>query len=148
MHPAIVVPFALGLLAVVQVGLNKRIAAVIGLMPATLLNAGILLAVAGVIWLYARGLRPAGEWTVGNGSLGQFAWWWVVPGLCGLALVAGMPWAVKRVGALQVFVLLVATQMVFSLVWDHFVEDVAVTAPRVIGAALAIAGAFVSTIRS
>jgi bacterial/archaeal transporter family-2 protein len=149
MHPALMVPFALGLLAVVQVGLNRRIAAAIGLMPATILNAGVLLAVAVVLFLYARGLRPqAGEWTSGAGAFGEFGWWWLVPGLCGLALVAGMPWAVKRIGALQLFVALVAAQMVFSLAWDHFVEHVAVTTPRVIGAALAIAGAFVTTIRT
>lgn len=149
MTPALVVPFLLGFAAVLQVALNKRIAGVMGLTQAVILNAGVLLVVAVVFWLFARGAREGyGEWLVGSGGPGDFQLWWIVPGLCGLTLVAGMPWAAQRIGALQVFVVLVAAQMLFSIVWDHFVEDVAVTVPRVAGASLAVAGAFVTTLKS
>ena len=148
MNLALIVPFALGCFAVLQVALNKRIAASMGLTQAVILNAGVLLVVAVVFWLYARGARQDfGEWMSGSGGPGDFKLWWIIPGLCGLTLVAGLPWAVQRIGALQAFVVLVAAQMLFSIVWDHWVEGVDVTAPRVIGAALAIAGAGVTTIR-
>lgn len=148
MNAALLVPFTLGCLAVVQVALNKRIAAVIGLTQAVILNAAVLLVVAILFWLYARGSRAEfGGWMAGGGAFGSFQTWWIVPGLCGLTLVAGMPWAVQRIGALQAFVVLVAGQMVFSIAWDHFVEDTSVSVPRVAGAVLAIAGAAVTTIR-
>lgn len=149
MNAALLVPFALGCFAVLQVALNKRIAAVMGLTQAVILNAGVLLVVAILFWLYARGARQDfGAWMSGAGGFGDFKLWWIIPGLCGLTLVAGMPWAVQRVGALQAFVVLVAAQMLFSIAWDHWVEDVAVSAPRVIGAGLAIIGAAVTTLRA
>jgi bacterial/archaeal transporter family-2 protein len=149
MTPALLVPFALGCFAVVQVALNKRIAATMGLTQAVILNAGVLLVVAVAFWLYARFARQdVGEWMSGTGGLADFKLWWIIPGLCGLTLVAGLPWAVQRVGALQAFVVLVAAQMLFGIAWDHFVEGVGVSAPRVIGAGLAIVGAAVTAIRA
>ena len=149
MKLALLVPFILGCLAVVQVALNKRIAASMGLTQAVILNAFVLLAVAVAFWLYARATRgDFGEWMSGSGGPGDFALWWIVPGLCGLTLVAGMPWAVQRIGALQTFVALVAAQMVFSLAWDYFVDGIPVNVPRVIGAGLAVAGAAITTLKT
>jgi bacterial/archaeal transporter family-2 protein len=109
----------------------------------------VLLVVAIVFFLYARIARlEVGDWLSGSGGPGDFQLWWIIPGLCGLTLVAGLPWAVERIGALQTFVVLVAAQILFSIVWDQFAEGIAVTTPRVIGAALAIAGAAVTTLRS
>ena len=148
MTAALIVPFTLGCLAVLQVALNKRIAGVMGLTQAVILNAFVLLVVALAFWLMARGSREQlGEWLVGSGGPGDFQLWWVIPGLCGLTLVAGMPWAAARIGALQTFVLMVAAQMVFSILWDHFAEDLPVTLPRVVGAGLAIAGAAVTAVK-
>ena len=149
MNAALLVPFTLGCLAVVQVALNKRIAGVMGLTQAVILNAAVLLAVAIAFWVYARGARAEfGGWMAGTGGPADFQLWWVIPGLCGLTLVAGMPWAVQRIGALQTFVLIVAAQILFSIVWDQFVEGVQVSVPRVAGAGLAIAGAFVTTLKT
>jgi bacterial/archaeal transporter family-2 protein len=149
MTPALLVPFVLGGLAVLQVALNKRIAAVMGLTQAVILNASVLLIAAIAFYVYARSTRAEiGGWMAGGGGFGDFQSWWIIPGLCGLTLVAGMPWAVQRIGALQSFVVLVAAQMLFSILWDHFVEDVSVSVPRVVGATLAIAGAAVTTMKS
>lgn len=149
MNLALTVPFALGCFAVLQVALNKRIAATMGLTQAVILNAFVLLVVAVAFWLYARGARDDfGEWISGSGGPADFKAWWIVPGLCGLTLVAGLPWAAERMGALQTFVVLVAAQMLFGIFWDHFVDGIAVNAPRVIGAGLAITGAMVTTIRA
>src|SRR5690348_10132783 len=98
MNLALAVPFALGCFAVLQVALNKRIAGTMGLTQAVILNAGVLLVVAVGFWLYARVAREDfGPWMSGSGGPGDFKLWWIVPGLCGLTLVAGMPWAVQRI---------------------------------------------------
>ena len=149
MNSALLISFVLGGLAVLQVGLNKRIGGVMGLTQAVILNAGVLLVVAIAFFVYARLTRAEwGGWLSGSGGIADFQWWWVIPGMCGLTLVAGMPWAMQRIGALQTFVVLVAAQMLFSILWDQFAEGVAISAPRVIGATLAIAGAAVTTLRS
>jgi transporter family-2 protein len=144
MSPAFFVPFLVGMLAVLQAALNRRIAAMIGLLPTVILNAGVLLGLAVVGWLVARGARdPLAGWMSGVGSFAGFGWWWLVPGVCGLSLVAGVPWAIQRVGALQTFVALVSAQMLFSLIWDHVVEHLTVSPQRCVGALLAVLGAIV-----
>src|ERR1051325_8139294 len=149
MTPAVLVPFLLGGLAGVRVALNKRSAAVMGLTQAVILNAGVLLVVAIGFFVYARATRADwGEWLSGSGGPGAFQLWWVIPGLCGLTLVAGMPWAVQRIGALNTFVVLVAAQMLFSILWDQLADGIAMSAPRVIGAVLAVTGAAITTLRA
>lgn len=136
-HPAALVAFALGCVAVVQASLNRRIAAQIGLAPAVLLNGLIVAACAGAFYFSARrgwigGLVPSAEAT--------FKWWWIIPGVLGFALITGLPWAIARVGALQVFVVAVAAQMIASLAWDALVEGIPVNAMRALGATVCVAG--------
>ena len=57
----------------------------------------------------------------------------------------GMPWAVQKLGALATFVALIGAQMVAGMVWDAWVQGAALTAPRVLGAAFAVAGVALTT---
>ena len=139
MRLAMLVSLGLGAIAVLQAAINRKVAAVWGLAPAVLLNTVVLLVVAGAFLGTAlRGLGPFARFVAEDARLGQLRWWWVLPGLLGFALVAGLPWAVARVGALQVFVGVVAAQMVTSLFWDALVEGIPATGARALGAALAI----------
>ncbi len=135
-HPAALVAFALGCIAVVQASLNRRIAGQIGLAPAVLLNGVIVACCAGAFYLAARRGLVSG---VVAGASG-FKWWWLIPGVFGFALITGLPWAIARVGALQVFVAAVAAQMLASLAWDALVEGIPVNALRATGAAVCVAG--------
>jgi transporter family-2 protein len=135
-HPAALVAFALGCVAVVQASLNRRIAGQIGLAPTVLMNGVIVAFCAGAFYLAARrGLVSA--LVEGHATL---KWWWLVPGVLGFALITGLPWAIARVGALQVFVVAVAAQMIASLAWDALVEGIPVNALRATGAAVCVAG--------
>jgi transporter family-2 protein len=67
-------------------------------------------------------------------------WWWVLPGSFGFCLVLGLPWAVQQMGALATFVALIGAQMVTSMLWDSYVEGTALSLPRLLGAAFAVAG--------
>jgi len=72
-------------------------------------------------------------------------WWYLLPGICGFALVMGIPWAIPRIGATRVFLFVVVGQMIASLVWDLIVEKKTPDIQRLVGAALAIGGLLVSS---
>ena len=137
----------LGAVAVIQATINRQIAVRWGLAPAAILNTGVATIVAtmflglvvtlgGTAFTFQSGLR-----------LSEFRWYWVLPGIFGFLLVAGLPWAVHHIGASRVFVGLVAAQMITSLAWDHFAEGIPVTTARGAGALLAIASVVLASVR-
>lgn len=136
-------PALLGMAAVLQGGLNRQIARSWGLAGASLFNVLVLLAAVGGLLLVARA-RP--EWLPPffhvRGGPGDIRGWWVFPGLCGLALVAGIPWAISRLGAFPVFLGILGGQLVMSLFWDALVEHHPVSPLRLLGAGLALLGAW------
>lgn len=139
-------PAILGLLIVLQTGLNRRIGAAWGLPAATVLNAVVLLSGALVV-LAVSVYRPA--WIApafGSHIDPKLARvWFVVPGLLGLTLLLFAPWAMARWGAVHTFVLIVSGQLVGSLLWDWKVEGLPVSKERLLGIALAWAGVFLAT---
>jgi transporter family-2 protein len=136
-------PALLGVAAVLQGGLNRQISGHWGLAAAALFNTLVLLAAVGGLLVWSR-LHPETlpAFFQLKGGLAQIRWWWVLPGLCGFALVAGIPWAISRLGAFPVFLGILGGQLVMSLAWDAFVERRPVTLVRLAGAGLAILGAW------
>lgn len=147
MSYGLVVPLILGVVSVVQAALNRRIAAVWGLLPATLLNALVFTTFTALCLLIARtGKTPLSGWMLPV-SLRDLRALWLVPGVFGFAIVIGLPWALGRMGALSTFVAMIAAQMVTSVAWDYFVEGVGMSASRVIGAVLTIVGVALVALR-
>jgi transporter family-2 protein len=140
MSTALLVPLVLGIMAVLQVTLNGRVAAHWGLAPAAVLNTiiSLSLAIGFAAWCTFRG-PVSGLYRV-HFDASMIRWWWLLPGCFGFSLVAGMPWAVEKLGALATFVALIGAQMIGSMLWDGWVEGTALTVPRVLGAAFAVAG--------
>lgn len=136
---ALIVPLVLGAAGVMQAVLNRHVAASWGLGPASVLNMviALLLALAFVGAAYSG--RIDGELGRVSVDLARFRWWWLVPGMFGFGLVAGLPWAISKLGALPVFVGVVAAQMVTSLLWDALAEGVSITPSRLCGGLLAVA---------
>lgn len=77
----------------------------------------------------------------------NFHWWSILPGICGLAVVLGLPWAIGQIGALKVFLILVAAQMVSSAFWDIAIEGVPLNGYRIAGIGLAVSGALLTFIK-
>ena len=132
-------PGILGVMAVIQGGLNRQISGHWGLASATLFNSIVLL-VASVALFALANWQPARlpDFFHMKGSFAAFHWWYLIPGLCGLALVAGIPFAINRLGAFSVFLGIVGGQLVMSLVWDALVEHRPVTLLRLAGAGMAM----------
>lgn len=135
-----VIPLVLGCLAVLQGALNRRILNHLGLAHTVALNAAVLLS-AGLAfsWVVRRWPASFPEAFRGPWPPDALHWWFLVPGCCGFAIVAGVPWTFSKVGALPVFVGIVAAQVVASAVWDAIWEGQPLTGPRILGGLLAIA---------
>ena len=135
----LIFPLILGVFAVLQGTLNRRVAELWGLAPTVALNTAVFIVASIIMWLAVRS-SPERFPPIFRDRLdpSSFSWWFLVPGLLGFTLVAGIPWAIAKLGALQVFVGIVAAQMVVSVLWDAKIEQIPLTANRVVGALLAI----------
>ena len=137
-------PALLGIVVVLQAGLNKKIAANWGLTTAVLLNAIVFAVLAIVLYslnIWKSDLFPENMKAVFNYK--TFSWWYLIPGVLGCILVFGGPWAVSRWGAVHTFILIISAQLLASLLWDIYIESVPVTTLRAVGIVLAWVGAIV-----
>ncbi|WP_338863889.1 DMT family transporter [Myxococcus stipitatus] len=139
------VPLLCGLAVVAQGGLNRRFAGQWGLLSAVLVN--MVVATVAIFAAYMVARSVPGFWPEASPTEDHFSGftpWHLVPGLCGVVIVLGMPWAIGRLGAVQSVLLLIAAQLATSLVWDAMVEGRPATLARVVGSALAFTGAAIA----
>lgn len=144
----LVLPLVIGALGVLQNTLNKRFAPALGLDWALAVNGLVvfacgLLFLAGLRFLPAESLPPMYRPVAGARG---FAAYDLLPGFFGFFIIAAMPWAIERVGATRVFIGIIAAQLVVSLLWDFYVEGIKVSAWRMVGGALALAGTALATL--
>lgn len=140
------VPVLVGVAVVLQGGFNRQVSAQWGLATTVLVNGIVFLGVSVLLW-GAMKLRP--EWLPPDFLAPQpggevAAWRWLLPGFFGVVIVAGLPWAITRMGALGAVLVLLVTQLVLSIVWDAVVEGVPIQPLRVAGASLALLGAWLA----
>ncbi|MBZ4418349.1 DMT family transporter [Myxococcus sp. RHSTA-1-4] len=140
------VPLLCGLAVVAQAGLNRRFAGQWGLLSAVLVN--MVVATVATFGVYAVARYVPGLMADSSGAQGRFfdgfTPWHLLPGLCGVLIVLGMPAAIGRLGAVQSVLLLMAAQLLTSLIWDALVEGRPATLARVLGSAVAFAGAAIA----
>lgn len=129
-------PGLLGLASVMQSALNRQLAKSWGVPAAVLINTLVFLVLSVGFYVSAR-----------SAARGPFQWWFLVPGVLGFCLVAGMPLAIARIGAFSAYAMLIAGQLITSLIWDAVVEGAPLTAVRGIGAALLVASAVMISIK-
>ena len=139
----VLLPGFLGFAAVLQGGLNRQISGQWGLSTAALFNALVLCCAAGFLfWMTRSQPEMLPEFFRSRGGWSTFRWWFILPGLFGMALVVGIPWAISRVGAFPVFMGILAGQLITSLAWDAVMEQKPLTLIRLAGATLAFLGAY------
>ncbi len=144
MRIMIVLPLTLGVLVVFQSVMNRAIGETRGLSFAVALNAAVLLAVAlaalGVLAMWGNStpayLRPQFN--------GAWRWWYVLPGIFGFTLVAGMPLAMRSLGAFPSIVALILGQLLCSLIWDAISQGQGISMARIGGLILTAAGAYLA----
>ncbi len=135
-------PAILGVVVVLQAGLNKKISANWGITSAVLLNAIVFFVIAAVffavaLWrgdLFSANMKPSVD-------LKTFSLWYLIPGALGCVLVFGGPMAIMRWGAVHTFILIISAQLLASLIWDWKIEALPVSPMRIAGISLAWIGA-------
>lgn len=134
---AILFPIILGLFTVLQGGLNRRIIPTLGLGGAAILNATILTIVAYIL-VFSHALPFQPRWN-------EFKIWYLLPGLLGLGLVTGIPFAIARWGAAPTFLWVIASQIVCSVFWDTVMEGQELSIKRLAGGGIALLGSWIAT---
>lgn len=141
------VPFILGALTVVQSVMNRSLGVKYGWPVAGMINntfgflfAGLLVLILAVIFS-GKGISRVDEWH----------WWYFIPGCFGMLFVMGIPLAVHQIGASRTFVLLVASQILFGLLWDLWSTPAVdgqwpVSPIRILGVGLTLLGAVVVSV--
>ena len=143
---ATLVSLVIGMLAVLQGGLNRQMAAKWGLATAILINCAILIFLAGALWFFFnRWFHP--QWSLPRTQAFEWQWWYAVPALCGLSLILGIPWSIPQIGALRVFLCIVVGPMALSLIWDTYIEAIPLDPKRIVGAVFAIVGLVIASWR-
>jgi len=75
-----------------------------------------------------------------------FKWWYIFPGIMGFMFVAGLPFAIYKVGAVKTTVGLIAAQMTTSVFWDFFVEGISVNLTKGLGIFFALLSVIMITL--
>lgn len=145
---AILITFCIGLATVLQGALNRIISGQHDLAIAVLLNSIIYVMGAVILFFLSRKyggslpniLKPHGGWE-------NISWWYLIPGLCGLVIVVGMPVVIMKIGVFRMFMIIIAIQLIGSLLWDKFIEQIQPTPLRIIGACLAFISVILTSIK-
>jgi uncharacterized membrane protein YdcZ (DUF606 family) len=117
----------LGLMSVLQGGLNRLISQKMGLHITLITNAIIFLAVPLIVFILKsfffsehKSLTSQQLWIL---WISQHQWWWYFPGVFGVILVFGIPIQFEKYGALSTMVGLISAQLIGGFFWDYWIEE-------------------------
>lgn len=143
----LLIPISVGLCIVMQGILNKQFSLAYGLATASLVNALIFAVVAFVLFTVAQRFPLAmPDFIPPKLSQYEFRFWHLVPGLCGFVIVTMTPWSIRHLGAAQVFILIISAQILFSSLWDHWVNGLPLSPLKALGLMFVAGGAAVYTL--
>jgi uncharacterized membrane protein YdcZ (DUF606 family) len=145
---ALLLTVYLGLASVIQGGVNRKIALNWGYPETTFLNALVLTVASGAVFLLAKSLGWGSGLREREHIFQGFNIWYVAPGLLGFSLVILVPYVIEKIGAMNLFVALIGSQLLASATWDYFMEGIGVSPARLFGAALAFIGATIAALSS
>lgn len=135
-------PLFLGSMAVLQTGINRQAATTWGLAYAAFFSN--LMTIALCLGLYLVALRSPQllpELFRARPESVSLRWWHFLPGVCGFLLVSLAPYGMANLGATRFFIGFIASQIIFSVVWDQFALGISLNPWRLFGILLTFAGA-------
>jgi len=135
--------FALGVTAVLQVGINSDLRALVGNPYQTALISTTVSTVVLILISLVAYHRPFPEGQVFR----EMEWWMWTGGIIGAFFVAGTAALVSRLGGAVLFTVIIFGQLVGAVILDNYgwfgVEKNPITAPRMVGIALVLTGAVI-----
>lgn len=125
-----------GISIVAQNGVNAQLSKQTSLW--LLLTIGNLVAAAGSFSLFLWSTRERLEMSQAFSRVPLAV---LIPAVAGFVITSAMPTAITRIGVFGAVMLVIASQIVASLVWDGVASGQAITPLRVVGAVLVAGGA-------
>jgi len=117
------IPIAIGFAGIFQGGVNRNMSDDIGLAQSILIGNLIIVLYSVVLYLWIqKSPESFPAFMRVKESLLSFKWWYVFPSIFGFIIVAGIPYGIFKLGAVKTTVIIVAAQMLASVLWDLFVE--------------------------
>jgi transporter family-2 protein len=134
MNWTILLPLFIGCFGILQGAVNRQIATTIGVTQATLItNIGSALLCIFFYFITKSFSSLFPEFFHIKAPITTYKWWYIFPPIFGFVIVAGIPLAIAKLGAVKVTVGLIAAQMITSIVWDIMVEDISLNLMKSIG---------------
>ncbi len=134
MNIGITLALFIGFCGIFQATLNKSMSGDIGLAHSILIGNAFLLVLSLIFyWMVQKYPQQYPEFIRIKETFTTFQWWYLVPGILGFCVVAGLPYAYFKAGAVKVTVALIAAQMIASILWDFFVEKIPVNTSKGLG---------------
>jgi transporter family-2 protein len=138
MNFSLVIPFLLGAIGITQGMINRQMSANIGLTQTVFIGNIVTILVCVVLVMLVKFFPQAfPEIFQFRSGPTSFKWWYIIPGIFGFIIVAGLPYAIYKLGAVKVTVGLIVAQMVVSVLWDIFVEKIPLNLAKSLGLLLA-----------
>jgi transporter family-2 protein len=147
MNYSILIPLFLGMIGILQGTINRQVASHIGVAQATLItNMATVFICMGFYFFakYNQELLP-NIFHI-KAPFSTYKWWFIFPPIFGFLIVAGMPFAFSKLGAVKVTVGLIAAQMITSVVWDFIVDDIRLNLLKIGGIILAFLSVILVTL--
>ena len=138
----LLLPIIVGSTIVVQSGLNDKVQKEHGLIYAMILNNLVFLMITSILLCLHYFDQLHGK-TLDFRKILDFNWWYILPGVMGAIIVGGSALSFDKIGAAKTMIILIAAQVVISLVWDYFAKGTAINGYKIVAAVLSISGAFI-----
>jgi uncharacterized membrane protein YdcZ (DUF606 family) len=139
------VALIIGVAAIVQGGMNSRLMPYMGLTHMVVLNNLVALGLSLGLWAVAKWAPQVLPEIFHLKTEARFPGLWALwPAAFGILIVAGLPYAFTLAGALTVFILLIAAQLIAGQVWDLTVEGHTLSVWKIVGGVIALFGVWVA----
>ncbi len=127
-------PLLIGCFGILQGTTNRLVSNYVGVSQAALLtNVGSVIICLFFYFFVKAYSQYFPEFFQVKAPLLTYKWWFVFPPIFGFIIIAGIPYAIAKLGAVKVTVGLIAAQMITSVIWDLVVEDITLNLMKVIG---------------
>ena len=134
MNWTILLPLCIGCFGILQGAINRQVATTIGVAQASLItNMGTLFICICFYFFVKSFSNILPEVFQIKAPITTYKWWYILPPIFGFLIVAGIPFAILKLGAVKVTVGLIAAQMITSIVWDIMVEGISLNIMKFVG---------------
>lgn len=125
-------PIFIGAIGILQAALNRNMSSSMGLVWACIIGNVVTLLVCVAFYFIVKLFPDAFPAFVKLRNF-EFKLWHLLPGIFGFLFLTGLPYSIDKIGAVKSTVGLIAAQMVTSVLWDFFVENIQVNLAKGFG---------------